>query len=104
MEDPAFEKEFAVYSGDQVESRYLLTPTFMERLTKLSSLFSNKIQCSFYDKGSLLIMIPTDKSFFAVSSVYIKDNFIEDIDVVLQQMHQIFNIIKILKLNKKTGI
>lgn len=104
LEDSDFEKEFTVHSNDQVEARYLLTPTFMERLIKLSALFSNKIQCSFYNKNSLLILIPTNKRFFTISSVYVKDNFIEDVDVIFQQMYQIFNIIKILKLDKKTGI
>lgn len=104
LEDPVFEKEFAVRSNNQVEARYLLTPTFMERLIKLSALFSNKIKCSFYNKNSLLIMIPTNKKFFAVSSIFVKDNFIEDIDIILQQMHQIFSIIEVLKLGQKTGI
>ena len=31
LEDPNFEKMFEVYSDDQVEARYLLTVTFIER-------------------------------------------------------------------------
>ena len=39
LEDPNFEKMFEVYSDDQVESRYLLTVTFMERLKELAETF-----------------------------------------------------------------
>ncbi len=35
LEDPRFDGVFTVYSTDQVEARYLLTPTFMERLADL---------------------------------------------------------------------
>jgi len=33
--DPVFEKIFEAYGTDQVEARYLLTPTFMQRLVRL---------------------------------------------------------------------
>jgi hypothetical protein len=32
LEDPEFEKLFAVYSTDQIEARYLLSPSLMQRL------------------------------------------------------------------------
>lgn len=35
LEDPRFNKFFTVYSNDQVEARYLLTPRMMERLVEL---------------------------------------------------------------------
>ncbi len=34
LEDPAFERRFAVYADDQVEARYILTPSLMERLVE----------------------------------------------------------------------
>lgn len=35
LEDPRFNQQFKVYSSDQVEARYLLTPRMMERLLDL---------------------------------------------------------------------
>lgn len=35
LEDPRFSQHFKVYSSDQVEARYLLTPRMMERLLNL---------------------------------------------------------------------
>lgn len=58
LEDPIFERQFEVYSNDQVEARYLLTTSFMERLLELSALYDNKIECCFYD-DNLLLKIPS---------------------------------------------
>ncbi len=35
LEDPTFEKNFNVYGEDQVEARYIMTPSLMERFNKL---------------------------------------------------------------------
>ena len=105
LEDPVFEKKFEVYSSDQVEARYLLTTSFMERLLELSGLFSKNgvIQCSFY-KNKLLLMIPSDKNRFEVGSIYQPATFIDDINLILDEMAIIFQIIDILKLEERTGL
>ena len=105
LEDPVFEKKFEVYSTDQVEARYLLTTSFMERLLELSSLFSKQgvIQCSFYI-NKLLLMIPSDKNRFEVGSVFQPATFVDDINHILKEMATIFQIIDILKLEQKTGL
>jgi len=105
LEDPVFEKKFEVYSNDQVEARYLLTTSFMERLLELSSLFSKQgvIQCSFY-LNKLLLMIPSDKNRFEVGSIYQPATFVDDINHILKEMAIIFQIIDILKLEQKTGL
>ena len=61
LEDPVFDKLFNVYSNDQIEARYLLTTTFMERLIEVEKAFgSQKIECSFY-KQSLVMAIHLKK-------------------------------------------
>lgn len=48
LEDPVFEKAFEVYSTDQVEARFILTPDFMERLVGLERTFRGKqVRCAF---------------------------------------------------------
>lgn len=37
LEDPRFNQQFRVFSSDQIEARYLLTPRLMERLMELHS-------------------------------------------------------------------
>lgn len=73
--DPHFEKYFEVYATDQVMSRYLLTPTFMERLLALESVLEGKnVRCVFdealgngQDSGELLIVAETGNRFEAGS-------------------------------------
>src|SRR5436189_219873 len=48
LEDPVFEKAFEVYGTDQIESRFILTPDFMERLLGLERTFQGKqLRCAF---------------------------------------------------------
>lgn len=105
LEDPVFEKMFEVSSTDQVEARYLLTTSFMERLLHLSEQFGGgaKVQGSFYD-NKLMLMIPSKVNRFEVGSIYQPATFVEDIRAILSQMQEIFGIIAILKLDEKTGL
>lgn len=65
--DPKFEKIFEVYSTDQVMSRYLLTPTFMERLIALeNAVKGKKVRAAFDERqggGELLIAVETGNLF-----------------------------------------
>lgn len=42
LEDPKFNRRFNVYSSNQVEARYLVTPLFMELLNNLNASFGVK--------------------------------------------------------------
>jgi len=56
LEDVAFNKEFTVYSTDQVESRYILSTSFMQRLLSYRQKLKRKISISFaHDKMFLTI-------------------------------------------------
>ncbi|MCB0633385.1 MAG: DUF3137 domain-containing protein [Lewinella sp.] len=56
LEDPEFEKNFVVYSTDQIEARYILTPGMMENLLKLSRKFGNRIYYGFVE-GKLYMIV-----------------------------------------------
>ena len=104
LEDPKFESFFEVYSSDQVEARYLLTTSFMERLLKLKAEFGDySIQASFF-QNKLLLMIEYYQDLFATSSIMQPATFIEDIETIFRQMENIFQIIDILKLNEQTRL
>ena len=104
LEDPIFEKMFEVYSDDQVEARYLLTVTFIERLKELVENFGGKsIQCCFYN-NKLLMMIPIEKDLFETGSIYEAEDFIDDSKSLLKELSQIFSIIDTLKLNMEINL
>jgi hypothetical protein len=103
LEDPTFENQFQVYSTDQIEARYLLTTSFMERLLALSSMFNNQMECSFYN-NKLLFAIKSMQDNFKTSSIFLPSTFEYDIKTILIEMQAIFNIIDTLKLSEKTGL
>lgn len=61
--DPAFEKTFEAYGTDQVEARYLLTPTFMQRLVDLENSVEGKNIRFAFTGGQLLIAIETGNRY-----------------------------------------
>ncbi|MBU1012682.1 MAG: DUF3137 domain-containing protein [Bacteroidetes bacterium] len=47
LENPEFEKYFVVHATDQIEARYILTPTIMEALVKIHKEYKRPIHLSF---------------------------------------------------------
>ena len=104
LEDPKFNKIFQVYSDDQIEARYVLSVSFMERLKELSEAFGSKvIQCCFYQE-KVVFVVPIKKNMFEPGSIYINENFIDDAKSLLEEMDLICKIIDILRLNIRTNI
>ena len=104
LEDPVFEKKFEVYSTDQIEARYLLTTSFMQRLLDMSALFDNaRIECSLYE-NQVLLKIPSKENKFETSSIFKPATFEEDIHMILEEMGLIFKMIDILKLQEETRL
>lgn len=104
LEDPVFEKQFQVYSNDQIEARYLLTTSFMERLLSLNKVFGgNNIQCSFY-QNKLLIMIASKDNRFETSSIYQPATLEHEVTTLLHEMDEIFHIIETLKLDERHAL
>jgi len=65
--DPVFEKIFEAYSTDQVESRYLLDPAFMQKLVDLERSVDGKNIRFGFIQGQLLIVVETPNRFEAGS-------------------------------------
>lgn len=61
--DPVFEKIFEAYGTDQVEARYLLTPTFMQRLVDLENSVDGKNIRFGFIGGQLLIAVETGNRY-----------------------------------------
>ena len=104
LEDPAFNKNFSVYSKDQVEARYLVTPAFMERLKELQKNFGgNKIQCSFW-AGKVMFAISTDRDLFEFGDLFTPLNDKMQIFKFVDELDAICKMIDHLKLNERTGL
>jgi len=63
LEDPVFEKLFAVYGNDQIEARYLLSTSLMKRIVEFQKKTGKRIYLSF--AGSrIFVAIPYAKDLF----------------------------------------
>ncbi|MDX1280762.1 DUF3137 domain-containing protein [Shewanella colwelliana] len=103
LEDPRFEKQFDVFSTDQIEARYLLTVGFMERLQSLASMFAGKIQCAFYE-NKLLIMLASRENRFELGSIFNGATFEYEFSQINREMKQLFAMIEVLKLDQDIGL
>lgn len=103
LEDPRFEKLFEVFSEDQVEARYLLTPAFMERLAALKEDAGEPMQAAF-EGEDLLLAIDGRRGYFSQPPVW-KDlrgsdhirRFVDDIALIR-------SIAETLKLDSETRV
>ena len=101
LEDPKFDKLFNVYSNDQIEARYLLTTTFMERLIEVEKAFgSQKIECCFY-KQYLVMAIHLIKDWFEPGPITEIEDFRDDSKKLLADINSIFNICDTLQMDSE---
>jgi hypothetical protein len=63
LEDVEFEKAFAVYSNDQVEARYILSPSLMQRILQFREKSKSKIGLSFIN-SEVFIAVPLSENLF----------------------------------------
>jgi hypothetical protein len=103
LEDPMFEKEFDVYGTDQVEARYLMNPSFMERVLTLRQTMEALIELSFQD-DRLVIVLHSYKDYFEVDAV----NKPMDVKAYLEraevEISHFKAIVDTLKLDENTGL
>lgn len=107
LESTNFEKRFNVFSKNQVEARYLLTPTFIEKFTRLYTAFgTNKAKCSFYKDFSgndrIMFAISTNRDLFEPGNLFTPIN--EPKYMFLSDFISIFNMIEFFKLDEKTKL
>lgn len=63
LEDPVFNDEFEVYGQDQIESRYILTPSFMENVLNYRKTINSRLAFSFA-QDRLNVFIFNSKDLF----------------------------------------
>lgn len=88
LEDPVFEKEFAVYSTDQVEARYILSPALMRRILEFKRKTGSTVYFSFCG-GEVNIGISSRKNrfepklFSTVLDIELAREFVSDLQLAL---------------------
>lgn len=104
LEDVEFEKKFDVFTNDEVDARYLITPSFMQKIKAMKTAFkADKVQCAFYG-NLLLVALSTNKDLFSLCSL-VKP--VDDPKQYFQMYEEIVSIIKLIdhfKLDQKIGL
>ena len=99
LENPDFEKTFDVYSTDQIEARYLLSPSMMERLLALDREFNKNITISFRD-SNILIAIPESRNHFE-ASIWKPMDDLSQLKNDCSSIHALVSIVEDLNLNTR---
>lgn len=99
LEDPEFEKQFVVRGSDQVEARYLLSPSIMQRMTAMKQRFAANIEFSFVN-SRMFIAIETKKDFFEPDQFESLLNS-DYVDSFLAQVHLCLGVVEELGLNTR---
>jgi len=99
LEETEFEKEFAVFSNDQVEARYILTPTMIERIKKVKFNLEKDIYLAFV-KNKVYMAIPYNLDLFSPLIFHNLTSF-ETIEPVYQIIGCLMDIANDLHLNTR---
>lgn len=104
LEDVEFNKKYDVYTDDEVEARYLLTTSFMQRLKTMKVAFrADKIKCSFY-KDYLLIGLFTKKDLFSICSLFKRIDEPKQFFTMYEEIVSVIKLIDHFKLDQKIGM
>lgn len=102
MEDPDFEKNYEVYTTDQVEARYLCTTSFIERFNTLNAMTNAKVYAYFYQKKLFLQLIMNQKTHYLLPKVDIEQSqyFIEITNNVVTETRKMIKVIDKLAISR----
>lgn len=100
LENPEFEKIFKVFGTDQIESRYVLTPTMMEAMVNIYNKYKRRVHFSFIG-SRVFVAMSFNKDLFEPRILKSGVRF-ED----MEQMNEQFNLIQTLihEMNLNTRI
>lgn len=104
LEDPEFSKQYYVDSNDQIEARYLLTTSFMERYKNIQKVFNAKLVEASFKDSKLILALYTSKDLFKIGNIYRPVNDTKQFTELLNEFVAILAIIDELKLNQNIGL
>ena len=105
LEDPEFNKKYDVFTQDQIEGRYLVTTSFMERFKNLHTAFgTTRAKCAFFD-NKVMFALSTGKNLFELSEgIFCSLKNPKQTKVFYEEISAIYDIIDYFKFAEKTGL
>jgi hypothetical protein len=99
MDNPAFEKQFAIYSTDEQECRYILSPSLMERILELNTRTGGAICLSF--RNSNVYIAYTFKQNLFEPRIFSQSLKMEDVQLLMDLISLMSGIVEDLNLNTR---
>ena len=104
LEDPEFNRKYNVYSEDEVEARYLITTSFMERFKNMKTAFGAKrAKCSFYN-GKVMFAVSSNKNLFEIGNLFRRPNDTKQLENFFNEFSSVLLLVDYFKLDKKLGL
>jgi len=104
MEDPEFERLFKVFSTDQVEARYILTPNMIRRIVEFRNRTQSQVRLSFI-ASRVFVAIPTSHNHFEPPSLLAPADKLLDPATLAQYFEELkFALAVVDELNLNTRI
>lgn len=110
LEDPKFCRDYNVYSSNQTEARYLITPSFMERFRKLKVAFkTTDIACAFF-KNKVIFALDNEglsglsKNLFEIDAYSAFTDDREAINIFYNELTSVLDMAAYFKLDEKVGL
>ena len=100
LEDVDFSKRYTIYSTNQTQARYILTPAFMERLKNISFAFNAKYLRMSFQNNKMILLAATNKDLFMMASPF-KDSDKKTFDTLFDEIYSVLCLIDELKLNQR---
>jgi predicted membrane channel-forming protein YqfA (hemolysin III family) len=99
LEDPEFEDAFAVYSTDEMEARYILSTSMMQRLLRLRERFGDGLRVAF--KESCVALAIPNRGAFLEPSLGVPAADPEQIRGLLVELDHVLRLVEELDLNTR---
>ena len=104
MEDPEFERLFKVFSTDQVEARYILTPNMIRRIVEFRNRTKSQVRLSFI-ASRVFVAISTYHNYFEPPSLFAPADKLLDPSTLAQYFDELkFALAVVDELNLNTRI
>lgn len=103
LEDPEFERLFKVYSSDQIEARYILSPSMMQRIVEFRKKQANHVFISFFN-SDMYIAVWCNRNRFEPPSLFGQPNKMLDPETLreyLEDIQFIADIVEQMNLNTR---
>lgn len=103
LEDVEFAASYNVYSDSQIESRYLLTTAFIDRLQKLKETFDAEYVRVAFKDNKVVLAIHTNRDMFRMAQ-YLTKTGKETFIKLFKEIVSVLDVVEALKLNQKLGL